>query len=101
MEEIDRKSRSNSLFGVSARLGLDLQSAREGECGGPRGPWRRRHMDVKGAQALADRIAEAAMQVVTDRAESSEEGNEHTRSGSSPGYGGKQHPLDPTAAVRS
>jgi hypothetical protein len=58
-------------------------------------------MDVKGARALADRIAEAAKQVVTDRAESSEEGNERS-SKSQLTELRAQHPLDaPAAAVRS
>lgn len=30
MDELGRKSRSNSLFGIRARLGLDVRSAREG-----------------------------------------------------------------------
>ena len=66
MEELDRKSRSNSLFGVSARLGHDLESARGGRMRRPeKGQGGGGRMDVKGARALADRIAEAAKQVVS------------------------------------
>jgi hypothetical protein len=56
-------------------------------------------MDVKGAQALADRIAEAAKQVVTDRAESSEEGNEPSSKSQLRELREQQHPLDATAAA--
>jgi len=57
-------------------------------------------MDVKGARALADRIAEAAKQVVTDRAEASEEANEPSAKSQLTEL--RAHPLDaPAAAVRS
>lgn len=59
-------------------------------------------MDVKGAQALADRLAEAARQVVTDPAESGEEGNEPSSSQLPELRRHQHHPLDATAAaVRS
>jgi hypothetical protein len=57
-------------------------------------------MDVKGAQALADRIAEAARQVAPDCAESTEEGNEPSSKWKLPKRG-EQHPLDTAAAVHS
>jgi hypothetical protein len=56
-------------------------------------------MDVKGARALADRIAEAAKQAVTDLAQSSEEGNESFSKSQLPEVRDQQHSLDATAAA--
>lgn len=100
MGELGPQSRSNPLFGVSARLGHDLHSARGVKnAAAPKGYGGRRHMDVKGARALADRIAESAKQAVTDLARSSEERNEPFSKLQLPEVRDQQDSLDATAAA--